>query len=441
MDPRVTGVKRTRTVGGVLVAVLLLGGWVALKHGSQRSTAMLAGPVPTSDRLGREDSLPPAMLSELILPESHRLPSGSSLVGFLQDSAGLDRIGAHAAAQAIAQHHDPRQLRAGTGLLVYRGNAGEAAHMVLPILDRGEIRLDRVGSSDWRSSFQAFEERTRTRRIAGTVEGGFESAVVRASGPSHVAYAVADVLQWDLDFNRDLRVGDEFTVLFDERLINGRSRETTEVHAVHYRSGDRVLTAYRFQDGYYDASGRALRKQFLRSPLPYSRVTSRFTRRRFHPVLKTYRPHYGVDYGAPTGTPVRVTANGVVASAAWSNGGGNTVKVRHANGYLTAYLHLSGFAKGVRSGRRVTQGDIIGVVGSTGLSTGPHLDYRVQQNGKWIDPLQLNSQPVPPLDEGALEAFEVVRSELDRQMQLGRLAEARQPRAVLPRSKSDSPAP
>ena len=126
-----------------------------------------------------------------------------------------------------------------------------------------------------------------------------------------------------------------------------------------------------------------MRKMFLRSPLRYSRITSRFTTRRFHPVLKSYRPHWGVDYGAPVGTPVQVTANGVVTFTGWDRGGGNVVKVRHAGGYVTAYLHLSRFAKGIRPGARVQQGDIVAYTGATGLASGPHLDYRVQQNGRY----------------------------------------------------------
>jgi murein DD-endopeptidase MepM/ murein hydrolase activator NlpD len=150
----------------------------------------------------------------------------------------------------------------------------------------------------------------------------------------------------------------------------------------------------------------------LRSPLRFSRITSRFTGRRFHPILKTYRPHYGVDYGAPTGTPVRVTANGVVRFAARDRGGGNTVKVRHPNGYLTAYLHLSRFASGIRSGHRVSQGDVIGYVGSTGLATGPHLDYRIQRDGRWINPLTLDNKPAEPISEEQLPAFLAWRDEL-----------------------------
>ncbi len=222
---------------------------------------------------------------------------------------------------------------------------------------------------------------------------------------------MADVLQWDLDFNRDLRLGDRFEVLFERILLDGEFHKVGSILALSYDNGSRTLEAYKFggKGGHYDGEGRPLRKLFLRSPLRYSRVTSGFSSRRFHPVLKRYRPHYGVDYGAPVGTPVRVTGNGVVRFAGWDSGGGKTVEVRHPNGYLTAYLHLSRFAQGVRPGARVVQGEVIGYVGSTGLSTGPHLDYRMQRNGRWINPQAFKSEPAPPIAPQELSRFEAVR--------------------------------
>ncbi|MCZ6508507.1 MAG: M23 family metallopeptidase, partial [Acidobacteria bacterium] len=185
-----------------------------------------------------------------------------------------------------------------------------------------------------------------------------------------------------------------------------------------YENRGQRLEAYRHdvgdRQGYYDAEGRPLRKLFLRSPMKYSRITSRFSRRRFHPVLKRYQPHYGVDYGAPAGTSVRVTANGVVNSAGWDGGGGRTVKVRHPNGYVTSYLHLSRFAESMRAGRRVRQGEVIGYVGSSGLATASHLDYRVQRNGSWINPLSIKSVPADPVARDDMLEFLAERDRLRR---------------------------
>ncbi|MFQ5350912.1 MAG: peptidoglycan DD-metalloendopeptidase family protein, partial [Thermoanaerobaculia bacterium] len=252
--------------------------------------------------------------------------------------------------------------------------------------------------------------------MAGALRGSLEGSIRRAGGSPVVAYEMADVLQWDLDFNRDLRAGDRFEIVYEEVFLDGTFESIGDILALRYDNDGRLHEAYRFGDppGYYDGEGRPLRKMFLRSPLRYSRVTSRFSGKRFHPVLKRYRPHYGVDYGAPTGTPARVTGSGTVVFAGWDGGGGRTVKVRHPNGYLTAYLHLSRFAAGIRKGRRVAQGDTIGYVGSTGLANGSHLDYRVQLNGRWVNPLAMKVEPAPPIPDDQLAGFVDRRDRLRR---------------------------
>ena len=233
---------------------------------------------------------------------------------------------------------------------------------------------------------------------------------------------MADVLQWDLDFNRDLQPGDRFRILFEELWVEGSYHGLGRVLGLTY--GHETAGASRptasARDGFYDGEGRPLQKLFLRSPLPYSRITSRFSNRRFHPVLKVFRPHHGVDYGAPTGTPVRVTASGTVTFAGWDGGGGRTVKVRHPNGYQTGYLHLSRFARDVRAGARVRQGDVVGYVGSTGLATAPHLDYRVQRDGRWIDPLALGGVPAEPLSHERLAEFRRVSAAMRESLGTGR---------------------
>lgn len=270
--------------------------------------------------------------------------------------------------------------------------------------------------SGWAGSWREFERAVRTHAVAGVLEGSLEGSIAQAGGDPRLAILMSEVLQWDLDFTRDLRLGDRFRAIYETVYLDGTYESLGEIAALVYENGGRTMEAYRFggEGRYYDAEGRPLRKMFLRSPMRYSRVTSRFSHRRFHPVLKRYRPHYGVDYGAPTGTPVRATANGRVVFAGWNGGGGRTVKVRHPNGYLTAYLHLSRFASGVSSGRSVRQGQVIGYVGSTGLSTGPHLDYRVQRAGRWIDPLSLKSEPAEPLPEAQLDDFYARRDALRR---------------------------
>ncbi|MEO8274916.1 MAG: peptidoglycan DD-metalloendopeptidase family protein [Thermoanaerobaculia bacterium] len=336
------------------------------------------------------------------------LKAGDTLGAALRD-LGLDGAEAERAASAAARYLNPRQLRPGLRIAAFM-NGVEPARFAVAVSGQGELSVER-GGQDWLPSWRPYRRETRTHAIHGIVSGSLEGAVVAAGGDSDLTYAMADALQWDLDFNRDLQPGDRFEVLFEETYVEGRSFGIGRVLALTYAQSRRTLETYRFGDAgaFYDSEGHASERMFLRAPLAYSRVTSKFTSRRFHPLLKIFRPHYGVDYGAPVGTPVRVTASGTVLQAGWDGGGGNAIKVRHLNGYVTSYLHLSRFASGIHAGARVSQSDVIGFVGATGLATGPHLDYRVQRDGEWIDPQALQSVPAPALDRAQRLEFLAAR--------------------------------
>ncbi|MFQ5528091.1 MAG: peptidoglycan DD-metalloendopeptidase family protein [Thermoanaerobaculia bacterium] len=341
---------------------------------------------------------------------------GETLSDALRD-VGIGGAEAVEIVDQLSRWADPRRIRPDDQYSIEFTSDGQVDVFELEIARRGRVRVARAGG-DWIGDWREFERSIEVRAIAGTLSGSLEGSIATAGGETNLAILMADVFQWDLDFTRDLRIGDGFRILYETVYLDGVWDGLGSILAVSYANGGRVLEAYRFGDdgAYYDADGRPIRKMFLRSPLRYSRVTSRFSHRRFHPILKRYRPHHGVDYGAPTGTPVRATANGTVVSAGWDRGGGKTVKVRHPNGYLTAYLHLSRYAKGVRSGRRVMQGDVVGYVGSTGLSTAPHLDYRVQRNGRWINPLSLKSVPADPVPHRRLPEFLAWRDDLRRSL-------------------------
>jgi murein DD-endopeptidase MepM/ murein hydrolase activator NlpD len=329
---------------------------------------------------------------------------------------GLSGAEAHGAAVELARFVDPRRVRPGDRYRALISEDGRLEEFFYAVSGKGDALLSRAGG-DWHATFRPYERSVRPRAVNGVLQGSLEASLREVGADPAVGYRMADVLQWDLDFNRDLQPGDEFSALYEEIYLDGQLEGLGDVIALRYRNGGKVLEAYRYGDGgYYDQDGRPLRKMFLKSPLQYSRVTSGFSRRRFHPVLRSYRPHWGVDFGAPVGTPVRVTGNGVVVSAGWDGGGGKTVKVRHPGGYVTNYLHLSRFAAGVRSGARVSQGDVIAYVGQTGLATGPHLDYRVQRNGGWINPTSLGgvqAEPIPVANLGRFRAWrDALRSSL-----------------------------
>jgi len=373
---------------------------------------------PARAHLASADAIPWDSLPPDSVPVHFTLRSGETLASVLGD-LGLEEAQRYEATQAAAALTDLRRLRSGdTYAAFYEGDRLLRVH--LAVRDEGRVELTREASG-WQAAFRPYDRRLELKAVRGTLNGYLEGSIRDAGGDAGVAYLMADVLQWDLDFNRDLQPGDRFEVLYERIYLDQSFHDLGRVLALSYEGGTRRLAAYNFGNaaGYYDAEGRPLQKMFLRSPLRYSRVTSRFTHRRFHPVLKTYRPHYGVDYGAPTGTPVRATANGIVASAGWNKGGGRTVKIRHANDYMTAYLHLSGFANGIRSGVRVTQGQVIGYVGSSGMVTAAHLDYRVQLAGRWIDPLALRNEPAKPIDEGDLPSFIAWRDSLEESLRTG----------------------
>jgi murein DD-endopeptidase MepM/ murein hydrolase activator NlpD len=395
-------------LGGLLaLAIVLDTPWGAPAPEGTALEALALDPLGSR----REAAIAPEPQREPPPAHSAALGRGETL-GRVFSGLGLSPVEAHAAAEASRRHLDPRQLRPGARWQAWLGAEGRLERFDLELEGKGRVRLDRAGET-WSSSFRPFARESRWRSIRGELDGSLEGSVERAGADGTLAYAMAEVLQWDLDFSRDLQPGDRFAILFEEVWIEGQRHGLGRIQALTYeRSNGRRHEAYRFadSDGYYDAEGRPLQKMFLRSPLPFSRVTSRFSNRRFHPVLKVFRPHYGVDYGAPVGTPVRATAAGTVVSVGWDGGGGNTVKVRHPNEYQTCYLHLSRFASGVRPGTRVSQGDIVGYVGATGLATAPHLDYRVQHRGRWIDPMTLASVPAEPLSTSRRSEFQLARA-------------------------------
>jgi murein DD-endopeptidase MepM/ murein hydrolase activator NlpD len=346
------------------------------------------------------------------VPVELKLLRGETAAEIFQ-KLGLQGIAAREATDALAAKVDVRSLKAGNRYSAFFNPDSSLASFEMTLAGSGRIQMVREGDR-WRSDWQPFERRVALRSVRGTLAGSLEESVQAAGGPPPLAYKLADVFQWDLDFTKDLQPGDRFEVLYQEIQLDGRFHEVGTIFAAVYDNDGRLHEAYRYGDAgvYYDGEGRPMRKMFLRSPLRYSHVTSVFSRRRFHPVLKEYRPHYGVDYGAPVGTPVQVTANGVVTFAGWDRGGGNVVKVQHGGGYLTAYLHLSRFAAGIRPGVRVRQGDIIAFTGATGLASGPHLDYRVKLRDQWIDPLGLKSVRDEPIPGSQMASFRAWRDEL-----------------------------
>lgn len=272
-----------------------------------------------------------------------------------------------------------------------------------------QFRMEKTGNA-FNISVQPVMLEKRTQMKSGVISSSLFAATDEAGVPDNIAIQIAEIFASDIDFHRDLRKGDRFTVVYETLYGDGEPAQTGRVLAVEFVNDGKTHRAVYFQPptgngGYYAPDGKNLRKAFLRSPLEFSRISSGFSRARFHPVLKTWRAHRGVDYAAPTGTKVRATANGSVAFVGSQSGYGNLVVLQHQGKYTTAYGHLSAFAKGLRKGQRVNQGDTIGRVGATGLATGPHLHYEFRVNGDQRDPLRVVMPAATPIASKSLAAF------------------------------------
>ncbi len=251
---------------------------------------------------------------------------------------------------------------------------------------------------------------THIQMKSGVIKSSLFAATDGANVPDSVAIQIAEIFASDIDFHRDLRKEDRFKVVYESHYSSGEPTGTGRVLAVEFVNKGKPYQAVYFEAndkerGYYTPEGKNLRREFLRSPLKFSRISSGFSRSRYHPILKKRRAHKGVDYAAPRGTPVRATANGTVAVSTRQGGYGKLIILKHRRRYSTAYAHLSAFAKGLRKGKRVNQGDIIGYVGSTGMATGPHLHYEFRINGVQRNPRRVVMPAAIPLSSKNIPAF------------------------------------
>lgn len=248
---------------------------------------------------------------------------------------------------------------------------------------------------------------TLARSAEAVIETSLWNAMVGNDLPIELALELSEIYAWTIDFF-GLQKGDSIRVYYDEQFVEKESIGIGRIYAANFYHAGKWQEAFYYNKSYYDGEGKSLKKAFLKAPLNYKRISSRFTYARKHPIFKTVRPHTGVDYAAPMGTPVVSIGDGVVVEKGYKGGGGNTVKIRHNSTYTTAYLHLSKYGKDIAVGKHVSQGQVIGYVGSTGNSTGPHLDFRVWKGGSPIDPLKMVSPPVEPVPSSMKAEFDSI---------------------------------
>jgi len=247
--------------------------------------------------------------------------------------------------------------------------------------------------------------------VAGIIETSLWVTMTDAGADPMLIHSLSEVFAWQVDFYR-IQKGDRFKVLYEQLYVDDEEAGIGKITGAYFNHNEEDYYAVYFDQGsgisYFDEKGQSLQKQFLKSPLRYKRISSRYTRRRYHPVLKRYKSHLGTDYAAPTGTPIRSVGDGIVEEARYSQYNGRYVKIRHNSVYTTQYLHMSKFGSGIKAGVKVQQGQVIGYVGSTGLANGPHLCFRFWKNGQQVDALNVKLPPSEPVNEDKKEEYEVV---------------------------------
>jgi len=319
----------------------------------------------------------------------HTIEKGETL-GVILQNVGLS---AHAVQSAAREHYDLAKIRAGSTITFKVREGEKTPHAVLYPLDEDNTVLVERSNDTWTASLETIEyqatEAIREFTVTSTFWGAAMEAGLRASDIANLA----SVFEFDVDFNTELRAGANVRLVIEELYVDGRfAKLGTPLAARLENNGDSFVAIHHKstdgETGYYDLDGVARKKAFLRSPLPFSRVTSGFNPRRYHPVLKKRRPHNGTDFGAPRGTPIRATGSGVVVSSGRNGGHGNFVKIDHPGPYASSYSHMHRIK--VRKGQKVKQGQIIGTVGSTGLSTGPHLHYQFWKNNRFVNPMTID---------------------------------------------------
>ena len=257
------------------------------------------------------------------------------------------------------------------------------------------------------------EIKSEIKYSSGTIETSLWDAMINGGLHPSLVVELSEVFAWTVDFF-GLQKGDSFKVIYEEFFIDGKSLGIGKIYGAQFNRTGSSITAIPFiQDGkesFFDIAGNSLRKAFLKAPLQFSRISSHFSSARMHPILRIVRPHYGVDYAAPLGTPVHAIGDGKIISTTTENGSGKMVKIQHNSVYATGYMHLSRFGDSISPGKFVKQGDIIGYVGSSGLSTGPHLDFRFYMNGSPVDPLKVDAPPVEPVSEENKGKFEKIKT-------------------------------
>jgi len=396
----------TSRLFGAAVLLLLFGGPV-----------LVFGAPPDDTRSdARSTSAAFGIVEEKFTVQSGRVSQYETFADLLT-SYGVSYQRAVQVAEAVRPSFDVRNLRTGRPYRVYVNpwlqrvqylvyQVDEVQYVVFDVQNPSQSRVDeRPVQREWAV-------------VEGTIRSSLYETLTESGAHPTLALRLSEMFAWQIDFFR-IRSGDAFRILYERRFVAGEQVGPGNILAARFEHRGRPYYGFRFDDGegptYFNRKGESLRRQLLKAPLRYTRISSGYSHSRYHPVLKRRQPHLGTDYAAPTGTPVRSVGNGTVQKAGYYGNNGNYVKIRHNGVYTSGYLHLSDIADGVAPGAEVTQGETIGYVGSTGMSTGPHLDYRLWKHGQAVDPYELDLPPTKPVSPQNRAAYRLlVQDRLDR---------------------------
>ena len=348
------------------------------------------------------------------------IPSGATAGKLLQEWMSLGDVNAFVT--ACAEVFPLNKLRAGQPYVVTCDPDG-FCRFEYEIDANSMLIVEKSKEGAFKARIEPIHYEMALNKLHGTIQSSLFNAMTDQGETAALAVRLAEIFAWEINFIRDIQPEDSFSLLVEKRFRDGEFAGYGKILAADFTNKGKLFEAYihvdeKGRDQYYNDTGESLKRAFLKAPLSFSRISSRFSMNRKHPILGYSRPHPAVDYAAPTGTPVMTVGDGTVTFVGRGKGAGNYITIQHPNSYETSYLHLSRFAKGLKKGQRVSQGEVIGYVGSTGYSTGPHLDFRMKQNGNWVNPETALSPKAPPLGKDDKEAF-MQRREVARKLLSG----------------------
>jgi murein DD-endopeptidase MepM/ murein hydrolase activator NlpD len=345
----------------------------------------------------------------------------------LMEAQGFDTETIHNVYESAKDIYNLAKIQAGKGMTIISSEGND--------FERLEYSIDPfqtlvVSESDGVMKAELLQRSVETKEVevGGYIYGSLYASLSRLGEKDELVANYADIFEWDIDFFKDLKEGDSFRIIFEKKYVDGEPHGYGNILAAELTNNGKVYQAIGYMRKgkleYFSPDGKAMKKAFLAAPLKFSRISAGFSSHRFHPILKRTRPHYGIDYAAPRGTPVRAIGNGRVILAGWAGGAGKAIKIQHDREISTVYCHLSKFAGGIRSGATVSQGQVIGYVGSTGLATGPHLDFRFLRNGKYINFLSLKSPQAEALSSAEVAQFKTVSADVIQQLSTVKMDES-----------------